>query len=220
MFQTVTFDCYGTLIDWEGGFQATAQSILAGRLSPLPLEELWREWRQIQTLKAQGPYKPYHKIIVESFEEAIHRLDLPVQPRDGERLALQFPTWKAFPDVLPALLQLKNKVPFFLISNTDDEILSNSILKIGTGFNGTMTASRAKCYKPNLQIFRQAIETLQLDPAKNLHVACGETTDLIPARQAGFKTAWLRRDRDQHLSHFNPDFTLHGMDALAALVVP
>lgn len=218
MITALTFDCYGTLIDWEKGFRDAAVAILKERTAALPLDALWKAWEEIQFEKCQGPYKPYRLIASESFEEGLARVGIPREKGDGEKLALRMATWKPFPDVSPSLQALKGKILLFVISNTDDEFLNVSILNIGITFNGSMTGTRAKCYKPNPVIFQRAIEVLKIEPKTTLHVAFGERYDLQPARELGFKTAWLRRKDLSPAPSFQPDFVLQGLEELPKIL--
>lgn len=217
-FQALSFDCYGTLIDWKTGFYQSATRILEGRVPALALDELWKSWKEIQSRKCDEPYRPYRAIVGESFIKALTTMGISVHSDDGENLALRFPGWKPFEDVTPTLKKLKGRLPLLLISNTDDEILNANVLSMGLSFDGSMTGTRAKAYKPRPEMFQRAIEVLGMDPAKTLHVARSARTDLMTAKGLGFKTAWLKRGQERPDAFFEPDFVFESMGDLLKIV--
>lgn len=218
MLSAVTFDCYGTLIDWESGFKQAVREILKGRSETPPIDPLWEKWRQTERSKCQGPYKPYHTIVAESFEEALGDLGFSVKQDDGNRIVQRFSTWGPFPDVSATLKVLKGRFRLFIISNCDDELLNLSLLKTGIQFDGTMTATRARVYKPHPDIFRKAIEVLQLDPPQTLHVAVGGIDELKTARELGFQVAWLKRSEAARHPGIEPDYTVPSLSVLLELL--
>ena len=169
--QAITFDCYGTLIDWEGGAKQSLRALLqkrrprdTGLFRAEFLDELFRAWERAQWTRIQQGYALYRQIAAESLEQVAAEHELPLTGADARAFADSIATWQPFPDTAAALAKLKQKVRLGLISNIDDDILSASVARLEVEFDLLLTAEQARAYKPSPLPFQQALERLDLPP--------------------------------------------------------
>ncbi len=187
----LSFDCYGTLIDWERGIRQAFREL--ARVTADEEEELFAIWEKIQWEKIRGPYAPYTEILQSSFREAVEQLGARYTSYAGEAFVASLAAWEPFPDVNPALLRLSQRYKLAIISNTDRDLLGRTLRHFPVRFDALITAEDARFYKPNAEIFRYALRRLACAPAEIVHVAFGAHYDLEPASSLGFRVAYLNR---------------------------
>ncbi len=200
--RAITFDCYGTLIDWEGGAKQSLRALLqkrrprdAGLFRAEFLDELFRAWERAQWARIQQSYAPYREIAAESLEQVAAEHELPLASADARAFADSICTWQPFPDTPAALAKLKQQARLGIISNIDDDILAASVAHLGVEFDLLMTAEQARAYKPSPLPFQRALERLDLPPAQVAHAAFGFEYDITTAHALGFRTILVRRHR-------------------------
>lgn len=206
MPKVLTFDCYGTLVDWEGGQRAVFAEILSRKGSDISPEQFRERWEPLQFHLIQGEYQRYPEILKQSFAQTLASFNLPYEPRDGEALAASMPTWAPFPEVPAALVRLRTRCKLGIITNTDNDIIAQTVRLIGVDFDGITTAMDAGVYKPSLKPFRLAYERLNVDPADVLHIAFGFHYDIGPAQQLGCQTLWVNRKQEPLPGPVVPDY--------------
>jgi len=192
-FKVLTFDCYGTMIDWESGIFSTLRSILAAhnqRISDFGLLELYSE---LELKAEQGEFLPYRDIlqsVVRGFGE-----HLGFAPTDAEVRSLpeSLPNWQPFPDTVEALHKLKTRYRLAVLSNVDDDLFASTAPKLGVAFEHVITAQQAGCYKPCMKIFKLAEERIGVTREQWLHVGQSIYHDVIPAQSLGIATVWVNR---------------------------
>jgi 2-haloacid dehalogenase len=183
----VTFDCYGTLIDWETGISGFFRSIGAS-------EELLEQWERVQFETINGPYRPYAEIMAESLRQTIEARGGEYRPEMGAAFARSLPTWKPFPETNPALEQLRAKgLKLGIVSNIDDDLLARTVKHFTVSFDLLVTAQQARAYKPSDAGFRLALERIGLPPQQVTHVAFGDRYDLATARRCGMQVVFVNR---------------------------
>ncbi|HEY4682254.1 MAG TPA: haloacid dehalogenase type II [Candidatus Acidoferrales bacterium] len=201
-----TFDCYGTLIDWEAGMNACFRQILVEKRSQVAVEQFAADWEEIQFQMIQGPYQPYKTILAEALLDTLKKHQLPARSSDGERLVASLPSWKPFPEVNAVLGELKKVgLRLAILSNIDDDLLSQTLEHFTVPFDRLLTAEQARAYKPNEKVFRYALEQLQCQPEQIAHVAFGERYDLLPAQRLGCRTIYINRHSRQLPPSLHPD---------------
>jgi 2-haloalkanoic acid dehalogenase type II len=224
--QVITFDCYGTLIDWEGGAKQTLQAMLEKNPALLPaevpleevLDQFFQAWERAQWELIHGPYQRYRDIAREAFVEvaAVHGLALGVN--EGRTFADSISTWKPFPDTVAALQKLKQDgLRLGIISNIDDDILAATVKLLGADFDLKMTAQQAKAYKPSPAPFQGALEKLGLPPQQVAHAGFGFEYDMAPAAELGMRTILVKRARVEFPPTPVPDLVLADLAELASL---
>lgn len=136
----VTFDCYGTLVDWETGIRTILKQITTEKKVKVRIDDLLKVREDIEFELIQSPYKTYREFLHLSLQEAFRRFQVPYLPRDGVRLAESIPTWPVFKETKPALEKLGEKCKLAIISNIDTDIIKATEAEIGVPFPVTVTA--------------------------------------------------------------------------------
>jgi 2-haloacid dehalogenase len=191
-----TFDCYGTLIDWEGGMRAAFTRIWpdadADRLVRIhhTVEPL------VQEVRMGGQPLPYREVLRRCLVaiSAVEGRDLPFGLDSS--LADSLPQWPPFPDVTDSLAQLRTRGwRLAILSNIDPDLLPASIEQIGVRMDLTITAADAGSYKPQPGHWERFFERSKADRNHLVHVAASPFHDLRPAAKLGLKTVWINRLR-------------------------
>ena len=195
-----TFDCYGTLIDWEGGFGSFlySKALRLGEEEPAPGRELRERFEAIQFELIQGDYRPYREILAASVRALCEERGWPFdEGADGEAVVRAIRSWQPFPDTRPALLRAQRAgLRLMIVSNTDRDIIEHSIRQIGVDFDEVQVAEDVRAYKPRDEVFAAALKQLGEQPERVLHVAFGFKYDIGPATRAGMQTAWVNRHQE------------------------
>ena len=218
--EIATFDCYGTLIDWEGGAASFLYS-LACRFDddPPPGRELRERWEEIQFGHLQGEYRPYREILGSSLREWAAERGYDAPDDAAEAFALSMESWQPFPDTVPALRAAKEAgVRLWIISNTDRAIMEHSLRHLEVEFDGFTVAEDARAYKPADAPFDLALSELGADPQDILHVAFGFKYDIAAAQRHGMATAWVNRKREPAPGAERPDHEWDDLWPLAEVV--
>ena len=219
--RVATFDCYGTLVDWEGG--------AAGFLYDLALQHddrrlvpghvLRDRWEAIQFGLLGGPWRPYREILALSLEAFCAERGWPYRARDGEALLRSIRSWQPFPDTRPALLQARRRgLRLAIVSNTDRDIIGHTLRHLDLPFDEVITAEDAGAYKPADAVFDHALARIGEAPERILHVAFGFKYDIAPARRHGLRTAWVNRHAEAAPGGERPDLEWRDLWGLAELV--
>jgi len=193
-----TFDCYGTLIDWEGGV-GTFLYELARRNEedPPPARELRERWEALQFERIQGDWRCYRDVLAASLADWAGERGYRFNEHDGEALARAMESWQPFPDTVPALRAAREAgLRLWIISNTDRAIMDHSLRHLEVEFDGVTVAEDCRAYKPSDAPFERALREIALAPDQILHVAFGFKYDIAPAQRHGLATAWVNRHRE------------------------
>jgi 2-haloacid dehalogenase len=196
MTELVTFDCYGTLVDWEGGAASFLYELALrqGEPEPPPGDELRRRWEELQFELVGDEYRPYREILASSLRAWMAERGYPWRDEEGEALLRSMRSWQPFPDTRPALTRAReNGLRLAIVSNTDRDIVEHTLRHIGVPFDAVITAQDARAYKPSDAIFEYALERLGTPPEEILHVAFGFKYDIAAAGRHGLRSAWVNR---------------------------
>jgi 2-haloalkanoic acid dehalogenase type II len=217
--KVATFDCYGTLIDWEGGAAAFLYE-LARRHEPEPPpgRELRARWEELQFELLQGDYAPYREILASSLRAWAGERGYELDDGDGEALARSMESWQPFPDTVPALAAAKAAgLRLWIVSNTDRAIIAHSLRHLEVEFAGVTVAEDVRAYKPSDAPFERALDEIGVEPQEILHVAFGFKYDLAAAQRHGMRTAWVNRHREPAPGPERPDHEWDDLWPLAEL---
>ncbi|MBC9728550.1 haloacid dehalogenase type II [Streptomyces sp. TRM68367] len=195
MREIVTFDAYGTLVDFR--LNAPTEELLRDRIAEVGVDtqEFLSTFNVMRFQAVLEDYRPYDEVLRSSMEKAMRRHGLRYQDSDGDAIVAQIPTFGPFPEVPDALRRLKSRYEIAIISNTQDHLIKKNIELIGVEFDHVITAEQARAYKPDRQTFEYAYKTMDIDPAQVVHVAQGWEYDIIPAGDLGLKrVVWINRN--------------------------
>jgi 2-haloacid dehalogenase len=194
----VTFDCYGTLIDWEGGVGSFLYELARRHeQDPPPGRELRERWEALQFDLIQGEWRSYREVLADSLAAWAGERGYRIDEHDGEQLARSMESWQPFPDTVPALRAARDAgLRLWIISNTDRAIMGHSLRHLEVEFDGVTVAEDCHTYKPSTVPFEQALGEIELPPDQILHVAFGFKYDIGPAQQMGLQTAWVNRKQE------------------------
>jgi 2-haloacid dehalogenase len=219
-FTTATFDCYGTLIDWEGGIGAFLYD-LALRNGDSPKEngrELRERWETIQFDLIQGPYQRYEAILAESLRRWCGERGYVRNDGWGRDIVRSMRSWQPFHDTKPALTKARESgLKLVIISNTDRAIIEHSLKHLEVPFDDVITAEDCEAYKPSPAVFELALARLGEPPEQVLHVAFGFKYDIGPAQTFGMKGAWVNRNAEPRSGPHIPDYEWRDLWELAEL---
>ncbi len=156
-FEALTFDCYGTLIDWEAGIVAGLRPVLAGHDADLSGDDLLEEFAGIEAAAEAGPYLRYREILALAARGIAARHG--IEPDDAAVAAFgdSVGDWPAFPDSAAALARLHERFRLGVITNCDDDLFARSAARLGTTFDWVVTAEQAGSYKPDRAQLRGGI---------------------------------------------------------------
>lgn len=193
MTKWLTFDCYGTLIDWDAGIQAC----LASLWPDADADRLLERYHEIEPRVQQGSAIPYRDVLAQGLRVLADEEDLPLASEDEGVLAESLPSWWPFPEVPGALADLRGRgFNIVILSNTDPDFLTASIERIGVPIEGAITAAEAGSYKPAHGHWERFFERFEPDRAQHVHVGASVFHDLEPAAELGLQAVWINRLRE------------------------
>lgn len=192
-FDCCTFDCYGTLIDWETGILAALRPILHGHGRKLSDAGILELYAAIESELENGPYMTYRQILEGIVARMGARLVFTPTPEQIRSLPEALGTWQPFPDTVPALRKLKSRYKLAVISNTDDDLFAQTARHLQVPFDFVITAQQARSYKPSRNNFKLALERTGLPPGRILHIAQSRHHDVVPANELGITVVWVNR---------------------------
>lgn len=219
----LTFDCYGTLIQWDEGLRAAAARILARHGRPdVPAADLIATYdRHEHALEAERPHRDFRTVAGGGLRRAMAELGLPCDRADIETLTTSISAIPPFPEVPRTLLVLKEAgFRLCIISNTDDAIIAGNVVQLGPPgtLDRVVTAEQAGAYKPRREIFEHAWRTLGTDRDELCHICASPHLDLAAARDLRFRCVWVDRGTGREpLPDHRPDAVVQALDAVPAL---
>ncbi len=200
-FEALSFDCYGTLIDWETGIWEALRSWSEGAGAMADREALLAAFARHETrVQTENPEMPYPEVLASVIKAAAADLGARCSDGDAARFGASVADWPAFPDSAPALAYLKGHYTLVILSNVDRQSFKASNARLGVEFDAIVTAQDVGSYKPDSRNFEALLEAMRrLGVAKDrvLHTAESLYHDHVPAKRIGLATAWIHRRHDQ-----------------------
>jgi 2-haloacid dehalogenase len=192
-YEVLSFDCYGTLIDWEIGILAALRPVFAAHNINLTDEQILNLYAEIELRAEEGKFAKYREVLRKVVGELGSRLGFVPSPPELDCLVDSLKNWRPFPDTVEALRALKKTFKLAIISNIDGDLFALSAKQLEVEFDWVITAEQAKSYKPSLHNFKFAVERIGVSPEKILHIAQSIYHDIIPAKILGLSTVWVNR---------------------------
>jgi 2-haloacid dehalogenase len=195
----LTFDCYGTIADWNSCMLSALEPVAGPRA-----EALLAAYHQAESILEAGPrWRPYREILAEGLALAADRAGVPLAPGAEGALATAWPGMPIFPDVAEALADLvRSGWRLGVLTNCDDDLFATTAEKLPSPAEVVVTAEQVRSYKPDLAHFRRFAELTGATPANWIHVANSWVHDIAPAARMGLRSVWLDRDRTGHPAKF------------------
>ncbi|MGZ4611954.1 MAG: HAD-IA family hydrolase [Kineosporiaceae bacterium] len=228
--EAYSFDCYGTLIDWETGLLSLLRPWADARGVTVADEALLAGYgRHESVAEREHPTDPYPAILARAFRDLGAQLGAPVPDDDADALAASVPDWPPFPDSHDALVALGRQRRLVVLSNVDRRSFAGSAEQLGVDFTSVLTAEDIGSYKPDARNFTALLaeaERLGVRPGRLVHVAQSLFHDHVPAQAAGLRTVWINRRHGRAgwgatptpTAPVQPDWEFDSMGAFAAAV--
>jgi 2-haloacid dehalogenase len=224
-FEALTFDCYGTLVDWERGILDALEPILeAHAVTGVDGESLLAGFAAAESAVQAGPFLSYRDVLREVIGRLASDLGVEVSEEEREGFASSVARWPAFADSPGALAELAGRYRLAIVSNVDDDLFAGSAAQLGVSFDQVVTAQQVRRYKPDPAHFHEALRRLALPMDRVLHVAQSLYHDVAPAKQLGFRCVWVNRRAGRAgggataPARAEPDLEVPDMATLARLV--
>lgn len=223
-FEVLSFDCYGTLINWETGILSALKTIQSHHNIHRSDREILEFFAQQESIQESGDYLKYRDVLKNVVYDFGKRFNFTPTKSEANALAESIPNWEPFPDTVKALKALQSRYKLTIISNIDDELFAYSAKKLEVEFDWLITAEQAKSYKPSVQNFEMAIQRMGINPNKLLHVAQSIYHDIVPAKTLGITAVWVNRRKGQEgfgatvPASSNPDLEVPDLQSLVSLM--
>lgn len=190
-FDIITFDCYGTLIDWESGITNGFQSEASRDGVVLDGDRIIAAYSIEEPEVESGSYRSYRDVLAETASRTAARLGWPIPAERADFLANSLRQWKPFDDTNPALERLARKFQLGILSNVDDDLLALTRRYFSVSFDLIVTAQRVKSYKPGFAHFNEALA--RIGDRRLLHAAQSYFHDVVPTSKLGIPVVWVNR---------------------------
>jgi 2-haloacid dehalogenase len=222
-YEVLTFDCYGTLIDWESGLLAALRDALPG-VADVVDDAVLETYARHEAEAEKPPYRSYREVLAAGVRGVADDLELEVAETAVSRFSESVRDWPAFPDSAAALASLHERFRLGVITNCDRDLFAASSERLGVTFDWVVTAEDARAYKPALTGFELVFAAIPVPRERILHVAQSLFHDHVPAKQLGLTTVWIDRRHDRPGSgatppaEATPDAAYPSMEAFANAV--
>jgi 2-haloacid dehalogenase len=215
-FTHLTFDCYGTLIDWRKGIEAHLGELL--RNNGLPSEvSVFPLYVKLEA-EEEGQYKTYREILRDTAVKVAEHLKVAIAEREAKTFAASVPMWPPFSDTVETLKELGKKGhKRIILSNVDKDILKETILRNGLDVDGYITAEDVGSYKPSVGHWRRFFDMYEAKKETTLHVAQSIFHDILPCSKLAISTAWINRYNEATPQWITPTYVFDDLRGLLRL---
>jgi 2-haloacid dehalogenase len=203
-FEVMTFDCYGTLIDWETGLRTALASVFSAHGVQADVDSALEVFAELEAAAERDEYRPYRTVLQTVLAGLGARLGFAPTPEELTRFSGSVADWPAFPDSAGALQALHRTYRLAVVSNIDDDLFAASAARLGVRFDRVITAQQVRSYKPSLRNFEEAFARIGVPRDRILHVAQSLFHDIAPANRLGLSTVWVNRRKGQEGSGATP----------------
>jgi 2-haloacid dehalogenase len=223
-FEILTFDCYGTLINWEDGILRCLHRILAAHGKDTDDATILQLYGDFEVLAEQGEYRSYREVLQSVVRQFGEQLGFAPSDDEAKSLPESLKDWKPWPDTVAALRELHNRFRLAIISNVDDDLFAATLPQLRVQFDQIITAQQAGAYKPSRKVFELALRRTGVDPDRVLHVGQSVYHDVLPAQSLGMATVWVNRPSPRSgvgaviAAEGRPDLQVSSLAELAAKI--
>jgi len=216
-FTHLTFDCYGTLIDWRKGIEAHLGELL--RKNGLPSGvSVFPVYVKFEA-EEEGQYKSYREVLRDTGVKVAEHLKVSIAENDAKMFAASVPSWPPFSDTVESLKALgKRGYKRVILSNIDKDILKETILQNGLDVDGYITAEDVGSYKPSLGHWNRFFDVYKTSKETTLHIAQSMFHDIIPCSKLAISTAWINRYSEATPPGISPTYVFDSLKSLMRLL--
>lgn len=220
--KVITFDCYGTLVQWYEVLLREIGAVLVAQHRDIAgaSEVLDTFSQHSRRLEAERPHRLYKDILRMAFRAALAEHGLAPHEGDVERLATAIPTMGPHPEVPSALRRLRERYKLAIFTNSDDDLIVHNVARIGVPFDFVITAERAQAYKPSSQLFEYGYRTMGVSKDETVHVAMGMFLDMKACHDLGVRGIWVNRLGQRGNPNWLPYAEVPDLDEAASLLLP
>lgn len=221
-YEILTFDCYGTLIDWESGILTVLRRILSAHGKCIDDATLLQFYGDFEQRAEHGTFQPYREVLRSVVRQFGDELNFTPTRDEEDSLPESLSRWQPWPDTVAALQKLKTRFRLAILSNIDDDLFAATRPQLVVEFDEVITAQQAQAYKPSLKIFELALSRIHAPAHRVLHVGQSIYHDVIPAQSLGLATVWVNRPSARpgvgavKSAEATPDLTVTSLADLAA----
>ena len=212
-FSHLTFDCYGTLIDWREGIELNLGGLLKekGLASQAKVFPVYLKFEA----EEEGEYKSYREVLRDTAIKVAHSLSIPISEDSARRFAESVPSWPPFTDTVETMKELGRRgYKRVILSNIDRDILKDTILQNDLAVDGYITAEDVGSYKPSEGHWKKFFDEYGAGKESTLHVACSIYHDVIPASKLGITNAWINRYSEPKSTGVTPSYVFQDLKGL------
>lgn len=197
----ITFDCYGTLTDFQMG--PSARRIFADRVSSETMEAFVADFKAYRLDEVLGAWKPYREVVCNSVERTCRKWKVDYKEEDALEIYNAVPTWGPHPDVPAGLAKVAKEIPLVILSNAMNEQIHHNVEKLGAPFAHVFTAEQAQAYKPRLQAWEYMFDQLGCGPEEMMHVSSSFRYDHMSAFDLGYGArVFVSRNHEPSLPYY------------------
>src|SRR5271165_4240016 len=224
-FEWLSFDCYGTLIDWESGLLGYLQPLLKGKGCAISDAKVLALYSEFEPREQAGHYRTYRDVLASVVRDFAQELRFEVSDSEAAGLAESIRNWQPFADTVAGLRRLHSRHKLAVLSNIDDDLFAYTAPKLEIRFDAVVTAQQVHSYKPSLNNFEALLRRQEIPRERLLHVAESLYHDVGPAHSLDIATVWVNRRQDKpaaasQLAEAKPDLEVPDVGGLAELTVP
>ncbi|MDS7721193.1 haloacid dehalogenase type II [Pantoea ananatis] len=200
----ISFDCYGTLINFEMG--PTAKGLFADRIAEQRMPAFLDSFRFYRLDEVLGDWKPFFQVVENAIQRACKAHDVAYRDSDALTLYHAVPTWQPHPHVVETLELISQHIPLVILSNSMVDLIPHSVAHLKAPFHAVYTAEAAQAYKPRAQIFEYMFDQLGCGPEQMMHCSSSFRYDLMTASDLGFMAkAFIDRGHEPALEGYGVD---------------
>jgi 2-haloacid dehalogenase len=221
-FEILTFDCYGTLINWEDGILRCLRRIVTEHGQQIDDATILQLYGDFEASAEQGEYRSYREVLNSVVRQFGKQFGFAPTEKQVRSLAESLKEWTPWPDTVEALRLLESRFRLAIISNVDDDLFAATRSQLKVEFSQIVTAQQAQAYKPSVKIFELALSRIGVPVHRILHVGQSLYHDVVPAQSLGLATVWVNRPSARKgvgavkAAEAQPDLQVISLAALAA----
>lgn len=224
-FDWLSFDCYGTLLDWETGLLGYLRPLLHAKGCAIGDPQILALYSEFEPQQQAGDYRSYREVLAGVVRDFARGLRFEVSESEAHGLAESIRDWQPFSDAVAGLLRLHSRYRLAVLSNIDDDLFAYTAPKLEVPFDAVVTAQQVHSYKPSRNNFEALLRRNAIPRERLLHVAESLYHDVVPARSLDIATVWVNRRHGKaaaasKLVAAKPDLEVPDVGRLAEMAVP